>query len=360
MIKRKQQGIMIMELMIGLLIGLLTTLAITVVLSVSEGQRRATMAGEDAQVSGALALHALQRDIRHAGYGLVANPAGLGCPINNQAVGGVAPPTVLAPVTITQNATAGLADTIRIFSSSKRGVSVPVFITENHGPGLTTFTVRSSFSVAANDWLLVIPEVWATATNQCTLFRATSVNSTAGVPWTVVNHADLTAYPPQPAAGYPAKSFLVNLGSTVSFRTYSISANNVLQVTDFPSATANDVFPEIVNLRAFYGKDTDGNGAIDTYDATTPTTAAGWRQILGVRVALVARSTQYEKETVTTAGNVEWDVGTAISITGTVSCSSGSGGQCLRIKVDHLTDWQHYRYKVFDTLIPLRNVLWNS
>ena len=355
--KRKQQGIMIMELMIGLLIGLLTTLAITVVLSVSEGQRRATMAGEDAQVSGALALHALQRDIRHAGYGLAANPAGLGCPITGQAVSGVAPPAVLAPVVITNGAN-GLPDTIQVFSSSKRGVAVPVFVTENHGPALTTFTVRSSFSVAANDWLVAIPEVWVPTTNQCAFFQAVSVDSTAGVPWTVINHANLSAY--SPAAGYPAKSFLVNLGPTVAFRTYSISANSVLQVTDFPLAAANDAFPEIVNLQAFYGKDTDGNGVIDTYDTTTPTTAAGWRQILAVRLALVARSTQYEKETVSAAGNVEWDVGTAIAIAGTANCTNGSGSQCLQIKVDHLTDWQHYRYKVFDTLIPLRNVLWNS
>lgn len=368
MTRYKQQGIMIMELMIGLLIGLLTTLAITTVLSVSEGQRRATMAGEDAQVSGALALHALQRDIRHAGYGFAANPAALGCPIKGQTVSGVAPPAVLAPVTITQNATAGLPDTIRIFSSSKRGVSVPLFVVNNHPLAQLSFDVRSSFSVEAYtdpdpakskyDWLVAVPEVWAPTTNECTFFKATAVNTTANTPHTVISHADLSAY--SPAAGYPAKSFLVNLGPTVSFRTYSISANNVLQVTDFPSATANDVFPEIVNLRAFYGKDTDGNGVIDTYDATTPTTAAGWRQILGVRIALVARSTQYEKETVTSAGNVEWDVGTAIAIAGTANCTSGSGGQCLQIKVNHLTDWQHYRYKVFDTLIPLRNVLWNS
>ena len=77
-------------------------------------------------------------------------------------------------------------------------------------------------------------------------------------------------------------------------------------------------------------------------------------------MALVARSTQCEKEKVTVAGNVEWDVGTAIAIANTVNCTSGSGGQCLQIKVDHLPDWQHYRYKVYDTMIPLRNILWNS
>ena len=348
---------MIIELMIGLMIGLLTTLAITVVLTTSEGQRRATMAGEDAQVSGALAMHALQRDIRRAGYGLAANPAGLGCPINGANISGVAPPATLAPVLIIDGANGG-PDTLQLLSSSKQGVSVPVFVTENHGQALTTFTVRSSFSVVANDWLVAVPEVWVSGTSECVLFKAATVNSTPNVAWTTITHADLSAY--SPIAGYPAKSYLVNLGPTVARRTYSVSANSVLQVTDFPSVTASDVFPEIVNLQAYYGKDTNGDGVIDAYDTAAPTTATGWRQILGVRLALVARSTQMEKEDVTTAGNVEWDVGTEIVITGAVDCSSGSGGKCLRIKVDHLANWQRYRYKVFDTLIPLRNLLWNS
>ena len=46
----------------------------------------------------------------------------------------------------------------------------------------------------------------------------------------------------------------------------------------FPWGSANDVFPEIVNLRAFYGKDTNGDGVIDAYDTTPPTNnAAGGR-----------------------------------------------------------------------------------
>ena len=354
--RREQYGIVIIELMIGLVIGLLTVLAITVVLSVSEGQRRATMAGEDAQVSGTLALHALQQDIKQAGYGLAANPAALGCPVTGQQVGGVNPPALLVPVVITNGAN-GMPDTVQILSSSKGFSSVPLFVTENHGPSLTAFTVRSSYSVAANDWLVAVPEAWATGTNQCAFFQATAVNTTPSVPWTSIGHADLSAY--SPAAGYPAKSFLVNLGPRIDRRTYSVSANNMLQVAEF-GGVARDVYPEIVNLQAFYGKDTTGDGVIDTYDTTTPTTSAGWRQVLAIRLALVARSTQFEKENVSAASNVEWDVGTAVAVAGTANCTNGNGSQCLQIKVDHLADWQRYRYKVFDTLIPLRNILWNS
>jgi type IV pilus assembly protein PilW len=30
------------------------------------------------------------------------------------------------------------------------------------------------------------------------------------------------------------------------------------------------------------------------------------------------------------------------------------------LTVNNLTNWQRFRYKVYDTIIPLRNVLWNS
>ena len=78
--------------------------------------------------------------------------------------------------------------------------------------------------------------------------------------------------------------------------------------------------------------------------------------MLAVRVAVVARSAQYEKEEVTST-NPLWDVGTAIAIAGTATCGAS---KCLSLKVDYLTDWKHYRYRVFDTVIPLRNMLWNS
>ena len=152
---------MLMELMIGLVIGLLTTLAIAVVLSVSEGQRRATMSGEDAQVSGALALHALQRDIRHAGYGFAANPAALGCPIVGQAVGGVAPPTVLAPVTIFLMDERP-ADTVQLSPAASAACRFLCLLPRTMARADNIYR-RSSFSVAANDWLVAVPEVWVSA-----------------------------------------------------------------------------------------------------------------------------------------------------------------------------------------------------
>jgi type IV pilus assembly protein PilW len=41
-------------------------------------------------------------------------------------------------------------------------------------------------------------------------------------------------------------------------------------------------------------------------------------------------------------------------------CAAGAGACQLPLPLSHLSDWQYYRYKVFDTAIPLRNMLWNG
>ena len=57
----------------------------------------------------------------------------------------------------------------------------------------------------------------------------------------------------------------------------------------------------IVLLKALYGRDTDGNGTVDVYDTTTPPDNASWRNVLAVRMVMVARSGQRERDEVTTA-----------------------------------------------------------
>jgi type IV pilus assembly protein PilW len=359
MVRSRQSGIMLIELMVGLFIGLLTTFAIVQVLVYSEGQRRTAMSGADAQTGGALALHSLQRDLRQAGYGLLDNPAALGCPVSDTAATAVFD---LAPVVISATNDDAGSYQLEIFSSGKGGASVPLLVTEDHLSG-KQFVVRSSFSVytdatasatgdySNNDQIVAVPEAWSADTLECTLFTAASTTSTA-TSSTVVASANVSST-------YASQSYLINLGPAMNYRRYVLSGNTLQVFGSIGAATPVDGFPDVVNLQALYGKDTDSDGMVDTYDTTTPTTAAGWAQVLSVRVALVVRSAEYEKDEVTTAAP-EWDLGTAITVTGTDDCASGSGGQCLAVKIDHLDNWKHYRYKIYDTMIPLRNVLWNS
>jgi type IV pilus assembly protein PilW len=53
-------------------------------------------------------------------------------------------------------------------------------------------------------------------------------------------------------------------------------------------------------------------------------------------------------------------VGAAVSVSGTTTATCNGTSQCIALKVSQVADWQHYRYKVYDTIVPLRNVLWNN
>jgi type IV pilus assembly protein PilW len=81
--------------------------------------------------------------------------------------------------------------------------------------------------------------------------------------------------------------------------------------------------------------------------------------VLALKVAVVSRSDQYEKEEVTTTDPL-WDVGLTSTIAGVAACGAS---KCITLKIPRTansTDWKHYRYKVFDSVIPLRNMLWSQ
>lgn len=365
---QRRPGFTLIELMIGLVLGLITTLIVMQVLANSEGQRRTTSSGADAQVNGAVALFTLQRDIEAAGYGFSANPNVLGCTVKGQ-YSSTAVSFTLAPVVITADASGG-PDTIQVISSSKSSFSLPLYVSENHPTSVSYFVVQSSLGVSAGDLMLAAPASYD-ATHWCSLFSVTNTSgsTTTQLSSTTVPHVEQSDAPWNhsgaavfPTGGYDAGSTIFDMGKLVD-HTYTIS-NSALHLaslsSDAGTPSGQDVTPQIVMLKALYGKDTDGDKVVDTYDTTTPTTAAGWQQVMAVRIAVVARSTQYEKNVVTTS-NPTWDVGTTgTSGLSTSTCNGTS--KCLTLQVGGSADttWKHYRYKVYDTVVPLRNILWNS
>lgn len=356
---RRQAGFTLVELMVGVLIGLLATTAVTFVLVNSEGQKRTTTSGADALVNGALALSTVQRTVQSAGYGFAAAPAVIGCALSSD-YGGAASglPATLAPVVITQGA-AGAPDTIRVFSSGKKTFAIPLPVV-GYAVGDPDFSIASVRGIETGDLVVAAKSVGS----PCEMFRvtgiasATRINKDPADPWNGPNY---------PANAYSDSHVLINMGAPVDV-TYSIDVDsNSLRSsslyidagTGAPSydAAPVELFPNIVNLRALYGKDTDGNGSLDQWDNVTPATNADWLKVLAVRVAVVARSAQYEKEEVTQA-DLAWDVGSAVAVAGSAACGAS---KCLTLMVSASdANWKHYRYRVFDTVIPLRNMLWNS
>ena len=82
-----------------------------------------------------------------------------------------------------------------------------------------------------------------------------------------------------------------------------------------------------------------GGGDVDVFDTTDPVSQT---EVLAVRLAMVARSGQFEKEEVSPATLTLWPGGTV------------ADGGALELDADA----RHYRYKVYQTTVPLRNVIW--
>jgi type IV pilus assembly protein PilW len=357
---RMSRGVTLIELLVGLVIGLVSTVVIAQVLIASEERRRTIASGSDAQVSGALALFAMQREMQAAGYGLTTLLGGLGCEVRARR-DNVNYTFRLVPAQITDGAN-GAPDRVLVMSSGKTSFSLPARIRVTHPQQSAVFFVNSTIGIDEGDVMVAVPGA-IDANNWCSVFNVTNLGGNDQIvhnqgndgPWNQAGGQTIF-----PTAGYPANgSYVVNLGQFQT-REFGVNANGALEVASFSTASATtsneELFADIVNLQAFYGKDTNADGQVDAYDNVTPTTAAGWAQVLSLRLAVVARSPKMERENVT-ATQPLWDVGNAVSVAGSATCGSS---KCVTLKVDQLADWQRYRYKVYDSIVPLRNQLWRS
>lgn len=377
-----QRGMTLVELMVALLLGLVTTYFIAQVFAVAEGQKRTATFGSDAQVNGAVALHTLKRHLQNSGYGITSAYEGLGCTIrgeygtagNTTAV----PAMTLAPALITPSATASApSDSVTILASNKSDFAVPSRITAKTEPasGQRYMRVNNSAGAKVGDVMMTVPQV-RDANHPCTLFTVAEDNSSPTatlsreyIPMLAAaassfNHAPDTVWPP---GGIVEGDWVVNLGQTMRRMVFGVGGDN-FQVTTWTQlgiGTTEQLQSGVVLLKALYGHDTDGDRIVDTYDTNTPADTAGWRNVLAVRVVIVARSGQRERDIVTTA-EPTWNVGANVDVnyvgvpgSAATSCVASASNCAVTLPLSHLNDWQYYRYKVFDTVVPLRNLIWN-
>ncbi len=143
---------------------------------------------------------------------------------------------------------------------------------------------------------------------------------------------------------YTLAGMVFPLGGAPAVNRYYVQNGNLMMDQRLQGSMEMPVAASIVQLQAQYGKDTDGDGAIDTWDEVTPNAANGWAQVIAIRLALVARSAQPERP----------DPATGACTTTTVAPTWTVGD--LDVTAD--PNWRCYRYRVFESTISLRNMVW--
>lgn len=382
--KKTSRGFSLVELMVGMLIALISTLAILQVFTFFEGQKRTTTSGSDALQSGAIALYQIERDIRQAGYGFNSLTL-MGCTIKAYDEGAGTPYEFdfkLIPVQIVQGVGTN-PDTITISYGNSPLQTAPALITADYNGSAANFKVNNRFGFKEGD-LVVIAEPG----KDCTLAQVTglpaavdacggggSAAQTDNIIHNSGNYKDPNQGCQQVAARYNKPSGLgiaynvnspvFNLGGMPTINEYSIQNNQLMVRNVLTPDPAVAIMDGVVSMHAQYGFDTragiisdlrvdpntgysdtmvdaDGNGVIGD--------SGDFSRIGSVRLVVVARSGLREKP----------DPATGLcNVTSAASFSLNWAAGAISLPDDaDGTSWKCYRYKTFETTVPVRNMIW--
>jgi type IV pilus assembly protein PilW len=383
-----QRGMTLIELMVALVIGLGVTLAVTTILIAGENHKRTTTSTNDAEQTGAYVFHSLDGVLRGAGSGIAESAyptpdAGLlGCKLNAGSIlpaaaafpapfggflGGASSTLRVAPLLIGQNQSPdGKSDVLAVMggSGAAGGVSRQVTVAGN----ATTVTLDNAVGFVASDLFLVsqngtadclLEEVASVATPTLTL-DTTLPYYTNGATTTISTLAASTASYVTPLGNAAANNLqfeLIGVDANHTLYSYDLLQNLSLVQSPGTADAAQAIADGVYEMHALYGIDTNGDGILDTwagpgaptdaaYDINTVmTTPATMRKIIAVRVALVLRGQYYDKNTVSPA-----------TLTLFTALTNG-GGTSLQQSVTISANDQHYRFRVFEFTVPLRNMI---
>jgi type IV pilus assembly protein PilW len=366
--RSRSRGLSLVEILVASAIGIIASLAIFQVFAVFEGQKRTTTSGGEAQTSGTLALFTIEREVRQAGFGMNSVDF-LGCAVQgwDQVAAAAITPWAFTPLAVTQ----GAGGTLGVPGGAKTIAGAPDTLAIAYGTGETLpAPVQISVgTLATSDDFVKVIDTYGFRPGERVVIAET------GKPCTM---AQVSAVPPDPLVGgdnqkinlqaaayidpvtgsllptrynnpaglgtlYTTSGKVYNLGATTSIKVYSIqNAQLLVQAT---GAAETPIYDNIVQLQVEYAKDTDGNGIIDLFEEAPPLNAAQWATVLAVRIALVSRSSLYEKEEVSPATIELWK-------------NSDDDPKTAGMEWQLTADERHYRYKVFQTVVPLRNMIW--
>jgi type IV pilus assembly protein PilW len=382
-----QRGFGLVEIMVGLVIGLIAVLVIFQVYTVAEGfKRNATAAGE-AQQNGLFSTFVLGMEIGNGGAGMAAAAQDLAsCPDP----GGAMPARFAQsfrpiPIVITDGGGSALSDSFVVNYSMATTLANSALFTGNAAPG-ATFPVQSPGGFHVGDLVVGISAPSAPG-SPCASSKVTAVSAPDSNGIVTISQTPLF---PSGGIDFFGSSVLLNMGPCSHAQKVQYSVNNgVLYNTpliDTGAANcgklANPLLPNplasnIVVMKVEYGidSDLDPKRLLDYWVQGTAATPKGdWdpatllaaditkiNQIKAVRIGIIVQSEQFDKALAGFTGgdyvngDYDWvlfDCANANKalcpgrLTGTVPATTSPAG--------------NWRFRKYETVIPLRNEIWNK
>ncbi|MBS0319209.1 MAG: PilW family protein [Proteobacteria bacterium] len=372
-----QRGFSIIEIMVGIVIGLLAVLVTYQLFNVSETFKRNTTSLADTQQNGLLSSFLMSLQLANANNGLAVAGTDLdSCPSD-----GTAPDTQIKstlrpiPVMITDSGDDMTPDKFVVNYGSTSRLIIPAnFKSLPSIPIDGNFVVQSPTGFMKGDQVVII-EPNTSGAGRCAMTTVTdiydgletapvddSAGATAAIA-TANGYVSLHHAANLPSVSYNADSVVLNLGPTPQRIQYDVTSET-LRSTDLLSGNApQPVASNVVNLKAQYGIDTNNDGladkwvkAVDGADGdfspagVLAMSYADLSRIKAVRLAIVVRSDQFDRSL------GDWSPSPAVfSDCGEFACPAALS----MTYAAPTAPAGNYRYRVYETIIPLRNAIWN-
>ena len=360
----RQRGFSIVELMVAVTIAIITGVVVLQVLSTYEARRRTVTVGNDAEMSAAVGLYMVERDVRMAGAGFTM-PTGLLCGngINLSFDGDVISDGQTIPfVRVTDGGDA--PDRIEVMRSDSVFGVAPGAITKIMPSAASDVSVENTVGLRVGDlFVAASPD----GIKPCTVMQVSANPVKVGNSWNLQHGNNGSPYNPADPAGtytnpiiYDVGDMVYNLG-TFGLRSFQVVCNDgaapsttnscvlgavdALAGPDDPTIADLDALAaQVVDFQLQYGVAPANSQIVDEWvDATgawADPGAADQRRIKAVRMAIVTRG-NLEREMVSPASLVLWD----------------RGGPDERT-IDLTDDQRFYRYKVLTVVVPVINMIW--
>ncbi|WP_137174274.1 PilW family protein [Massilia sp. HP4] len=380
---RRAAGFSLVELMVSIVIGLLAVLFATRIMTDSETSKRGALGGSDSMQNGMMAMFSISGDAEQAGYGL-NDPILNGCDTIFKDSKGYelaiakrddADVTPLTGAVIVPGAD-GKPDQLTMYAGSAPGGTGTTRLLTNYIGGNQLVVDRDLYGFAVGDVIVVAPE---NGEGQCALAQVAALTVQGASPALGIGdirHRYNTGAMGRNFDGSASRIFNLGRESGLSFHTWLVESGVLrLRATNLGAngGAAHAVADNIVSLKAQYGFDM--RGAAD-FDPERGMQVGGWssamvdadgdgieggagdyQRIAALRIAVVARAKTPERPGTDGVCTAQPAV---IKVFGSEQPQGVDPVEVeldVRVKDDPV-DWRCYRYRTFETIVPMRNTGW--